>query len=535
MSVDAAVHGLRRPRDAARLHLVDNAEPRSRVVPRSVPLVAGAVALLATLVSFIHGWPTLYNDAEAHLDIARRITDGLSTGLTQVGSVWLPLPQLLMAPLSTVDWLWHTGLAGALVGAVAFVYASVRLFALTEELTGRRGAAWCALAVWVTNLNLLYMQSTPLDEMLMLACTVGAVYHLVRWMRTRALADLMWMAGITFLGTVTRYDGWALLAVLVAVVAIWSRVGDRRRGIVQANVVMSLAIGGYGICLWLLYNLVIFRDPLYFLHSTYSAQAQQAQQLYTGLLPTKGHLATSAATLGWTVLDVAGVAVVAAALAGAALLVLRGRATTRNALVLAALLAPIAFNLLTLFLGQTTIRVPQTTTPQQLFNTRYGLEALPFLAVCAGALAARFSGRLRLVPLVACAYTVVSMAVATPITLAEGLHGDSVANVPQEQAAAQYLSAHYAGGRVLADDSLVSPLIFRSGLDLKQFVTVGFHPYYEDALAHPSTSVSWVVVFTGDAIDAQMHSHPQRYSAFVPVFRSAPVTVYALAHRPGSR
>ncbi len=64
------------------------------------------------------------------------------------------------------------------------MYSTVRLFALAEDVTGSRRAAWASLAVWVTNLNLLYLQTTPLDEMVMIACTVGAVYHLARWMRT---------------------------------------------------------------------------------------------------------------------------------------------------------------------------------------------------------------------------------------------------------------------------------------------------------------------------------------------------------------
>ena len=527
MSVDARLAWRASPRTVAspRAH---RAAARTGT-PGAVLLVAAGAALLSMLVSLTHGWPTLYNDAAAHLDIARRITDGLTPGLTQVGSVWLPLPQLLMAPLSTVDWLWHTGLAGAIVGAAAFVYSTVRIFGLTHEVTGSRRAAWASLAVWVTNLNLLYMQTTPLDEMVMIACTVGAVYHLARWMRSSSLSELALAGAVTFLGTLTRYDGWALILAEAAVVAIWSGLNLRRRGLVQANVLMILSIGGYGIVLWLVYNLVIFQDPLYFLHSGYSAQAQQVQQLQIGMLPTKGQVGTSVATLGWAVLDVAGVAVVTCAVLGAALLLLRGRArtTARNAALLAVLIAPVAFNVVTLVLGQTTVRVPQMA-PFHVFNVRYGLEAMPFLALGAGSLAAFLPGRLRTAPMLAAAFTMITMVIATPITLSEGMHGDSVANVPQETAAAAFLKANYHGGRILADDSLDSPMLFHTGFGLSEFVTVGFHPYYERALAAPAGNVRWVVVFAGDAIDAQMHRHPDRFVRFVPVFRAAPLTVYSL-------
>jgi len=69
MSVDA-VHALRHRQYAARLHLGDAAEDRSRPVPRRVPLVAGAVALPATLVPFLHGWLTLAPDAAPTPDLA---------------------------------------------------------------------------------------------------------------------------------------------------------------------------------------------------------------------------------------------------------------------------------------------------------------------------------------------------------------------------------------------------------------------------------------------------------------------------------
>src|SRR3989344_497808 len=51
-------------------------------------------------VTFVHFYQTglglTYNDARSHLDIGRRVVEGLTPGLAQLGSVWLPLPHLLM-------------------------------------------------------------------------------------------------------------------------------------------------------------------------------------------------------------------------------------------------------------------------------------------------------------------------------------------------------------------------------------------------------------------------------------------------------
>ena len=44
-----------------------------------------------------------YGDAEAHLNIARRIVDSRTPGWCQLGTTWLPLPHLLMIPLVRHD------------------------------------------------------------------------------------------------------------------------------------------------------------------------------------------------------------------------------------------------------------------------------------------------------------------------------------------------------------------------------------------------------------------------------------------------
>ena len=89
----------------------------SNATPRSSPLiVVGALALLsaaAIAVFYSNGWLLYYGDAEAHLNIARRMVDSRTPGYDQVGTVWLPLLHWLMLPLVRVDALWLNGLAGA--------------------------------------------------------------------------------------------------------------------------------------------------------------------------------------------------------------------------------------------------------------------------------------------------------------------------------------------------------------------------------------------------------------------------------------
>ena len=372
------------------------------------------------------------------------------------------------------------------------------------------------------------MQSTSLDEIIFLACLIGAAYHLARWTRNNSYADLLWAGLATFLGTLTRYDGWSLFIAAVVVVLVWTKLHDRRLHAGQANVIFYGFIGGYGILLWFLYNWIIFGSALYFINSTYSAQTQQLYQEQIGLLPTKYHLGTTLATFGWGILDVASLAVVAAGFLGVLLLLIR-RHRLRNLAILSLLSAPILMNLIMLFIGQTTMRVPQMPL-QQIFNLRYALEALPLLAVGAASLAVYLKGKMAILPLGAAAYALVAMVLASPITLSEGQYGVSSYASHQATAAATFLVANYRGGEILADDGQASPLIFRTGFNLSSFVTPGFHPNWEQALLNPRQEVSWIIVYQRDAVDNDLVAHPGRFTDYLVVFTDPPSPFTSLNH-----
>ncbi len=65
-------------------------------ISRAEWLVMLALCLAASLAAIAWSWRNgallNYGDAVAHLHIARRIFDSHRPGLTQLGSVWLPLP-----------------------------------------------------------------------------------------------------------------------------------------------------------------------------------------------------------------------------------------------------------------------------------------------------------------------------------------------------------------------------------------------------------------------------------------------------------
>lgn len=79
-----------------------------------ITLALSIISIYCYLNFYHNGLGLAYNDARSRLDIGRRVVEGLKPGLAQLGSVWLPLPHALMIPTVWNDFMWHSGLSGAL-------------------------------------------------------------------------------------------------------------------------------------------------------------------------------------------------------------------------------------------------------------------------------------------------------------------------------------------------------------------------------------------------------------------------------------
>ena len=109
---------------------------KTAAVPdRSTARVAG-VAVLVSLFSFLYyfqqGDLLLYGDAVAHINIARRVFDSQTPGLLQLGTVWLPLPHLLMIPFIWSNSMWQSGLGGSIPSMIAYVLGVMGIFRLVR-------------------------------------------------------------------------------------------------------------------------------------------------------------------------------------------------------------------------------------------------------------------------------------------------------------------------------------------------------------------------------------------------------------------
>src|ERR1700730_10957933 len=182
------------------------------------------LAIFASVFSFLiynrNGDVLLYGDAVAHINIARRIFDSKTPGLRQLGTVWLPLPHLLILPFIVSKQMWQSGAGGSIPSMAAYVLAVLGIFRLartalngdakTTEDGSPKIAAWAAAILYAGNPNLIYMQATAMGESLYLAFFIWAVVYFAEFARGGVKAErALTKCGLCLFGAcLTRYDGW---------------------------------------------------------------------------------------------------------------------------------------------------------------------------------------------------------------------------------------------------------------------------------------------------------------------------------------
>jgi len=510
------------------------------------PLIVGLVSLvsgaLVLVWSFSHNYVLAYNDSQSHLKIARRVFDNRTPGFVQLGTVWLPIPHIMMLPFILFPKLWHTGLAGSFVGLFCLVVTAISLFATMKLLTGRALIGWAAVIILLTNPSWMYIQTTALTEPVLVMSMTAASYFLISWVKSGAerSTTLLVAGSLAALAVGSRYDGWfyaVACAILVAItVALRSHNAQRMEGYTLAyGVVPAYAMG-----LWLLYNWIYFGDPLSFQRSAFSAAFAQIDFEAKGLLPTKHNLIMSLSVYNWDVVDVNGWVITLLGIAGIAVYI----AVTRfkyDSIVTYSFLSVYVFNVLALYLAQSIIYVDQVE-PIQVFNVRYALPLLPGAAVFVAYLFHRLSLRLGTFAGVALfALMLVLQGVqwvpGWPETsvkvLEEGL-GNQRGSLSVRQVS-DYLNKNYDGGGILVDDSK-STVLTIANLNIREYIATFSGSLWFKALVDPTPYARYVIYNkpqgdtilsqNNDIITERVKSNPNFFENYTPVFNTDFITIY---------
>jgi len=366
-----------------------------------VALAAACISFIAFFVYYRAGDLLLYGDAVAHINIARRVFDSRTPGLLQLGTVWLPLPHLLILPFVVNRWLWQTGVGASIPSMLSYVFATVGIFRLARVLlrsihiaeNAIRFTAFACAGLFALNPNLLYLQSTAMTEPLYLAFFIWAVVYMQGFLsaahgQLSAMSRDSWhllikCALCSAAASLTRYDGW-FLAITLAGIPILLYLRERKQTqdpTLRPLVLRFVVLLAVAPVLWLAYNAIVYRNPLEFANGPYSAKAIEQRSLST----TPAHPGTRSlpvaalyfakcaqinvapGRLGWLWLLLA--------------LVATGALFMKSRIASPVLLwSPLAFYALTVAYGGVPIYMPDWY-PHSAYNVRYGLELLPALSV----------------------------------------------------------------------------------------------------------------------------------------------------------
>jgi hypothetical protein len=384
------------------------------------------------------------------------------------------------------DTAWKSGLAGAVPAALCHAAAAVFLFAFVRRVFASVPAAWAAIAVALLNPNAIYLGVVPMTEPFF-----GAAFGAMLWSLAAGRPAIAGIAGCA--ATLIRYEGWFILPFFAA--AFLLRMGWRAA-------ITFAAIAAVGPLYWLAHNRWLDLDPLLFYRGPYSAKAIQAGRPYPG----SGDWHVAWVYFRETVFLIAGRPLAWLGVAGAVVCALR-----RQWIPLLAVLPPM-FYLISLHGEGTPIFVP-TLWPSSYYNTRYGLAAIPLLAIGVGALVATMPKRLR------------SAGTAALVLLCAGVWAGSSKDSwvawkePQVNSgprraftrhAAAYLRENCRSGAILTGFGDLAGIFREAGIPLRATIHEGNGIDWLAQTHRPELFLraEWAIARAGDPVDKAIRSLP---------------------------
>ncbi|MBI2611525.1 hypothetical protein HYW54_02140 [Candidatus Gottesmanbacteria bacterium] len=458
-----------------------------------------SVSVILFVYYYQIGLSLSYNDARSHLDIGRRVVEGLKPGLAQLGSVWLPLPHVLMVPTVWNDFFWHSGLSGSLQSMISFVITSIVIYKFLSFLKVGLFGRLVGVFVFVANLNVLYLQSIAMTELLLIGTMTLGVYELVTWFKKVEIIYIIRAAFWIMLATLVRYDGWFLLFMSTLLVGL-KVLKEKGYKTAEGLTILFVTLAGFGIALWFLWNQLIFKDALYFAFGPFSARAQQQQLEEAGVLATKGDLILSLKVYLYALIFNSGAFTALLGLVGAILLLLdKSIKLSLRASIIGLLFTPFLFNILALVLGHSVLFV-QGISGDTWFNVRYGVMMMPSIAIFVGYLIYRLANLKWVIVGLLLFVTTFSFLNGDAVTIDDALVGSSQKNVSEVSG---YLKAHATDkkGFILISAASHDAIIFSSGLPMKRFIHEGTGSYWESATTSPDRWARWIVMRTHDDND----------------------------------
>lgn len=403
-----------------------------------------------------------YGDAVSHLYGARRFVDSNDPGIIQMGTVWLPLPHLIMLPFSLVDSLFSSGLAG-LVNLPLHALTSVLIYKIILKQTNRQWIGIVGGLLYASNPNLLYLGITAMTEAPFLLFFVASAYFLQRWVMENLNTKFILLSSIfAALATLCRYEAWILPPVLVLFAIYFSMKGSNSNKISMILISMvSLA----GIIFWMGWNQIIYQNPFEFASAQfYAASSQAVERPYRDFLYLQPHnvlyiYGAAAAMIAGPILAFA---------AGGYYVYLKEKVKSVPNSVYFYLSLPVLFTLFTMLIG-----IGEMS--QWWFNSRFATFLYPLAIVLASILLMRLENVNKKTVL---GFVIAGMFVFQIITPAFGVvtyldayGGWIYKQAPYAKQTSNFLYDNYDDGKILimTGSSQAHRIMISSGIDLVYF------------------------------------------------------------------
>ncbi len=445
--------------------------------------VYGAAAAWA---SWTQGYTYFYGDAEAHLNIARRIFDSRTPGPEQIGTVWLPLPHVLLAVFARNDAWWISGLAGVIPSVLCFALAGALLFAAAWRALGP-GTGLAAALLFATNPNMLYLQSTPMTEPVMAAAISALLLATLCYRDKQSIWALLAVAAASNAASLTRYEGWFLIPFLT--LYVWITARNKQHPYLFALLASAAPVA------WFAHNLYYYGDALAFYNGPYSARAIFERQLGEGMVnPAAGDWMLAAQYYGAAARHVIGDPMLIAGAAGVFAALFK-----RAWWPVLLLLLPSVFYVWSIHSSGTPVFVPELE-PYTRYNTRYALALLPLAAFAAAAVIALLPERMRV------AGAIVLMLGAdfwhsragVPISWEEARLGSETRRDWTTQAA-DYLKENYQpGAGIVFWFGDLAPVFRQAGIPIREGLYQDNGPLWDSARFQEQ---AWALAQEGDPVD----------------------------------
>jgi hypothetical protein len=456
--------------------------------------VTGASLFIASDFQNVHF------DSKGHQLVPRRIFDNLSPGWIQIGAFWLPLPHVLYWPLVHSDYFYFHGLTGTPISMLCFIATVLLLFRLIERVFDPF-SAFCGSALYMTNPNILYLQSSSLTENLSIFFMVASVFLFVRFVESRRMPALWQASGVAALGILTRYDNWPvflMMGLLLIIIDLKEKRGWKN--LLQDGFVLGvLGFGAMALTFWINW-------------ATTGHWTMDITAKYTDFQFGKDSYLLSGMVVLYTLAKLVSYNWMFAALIAFALL-MRKRFKDSVFLASLALLGPMILY----------IAGYHDNHPTRI---RYGLELVPACFF----LVSYWPGRSRLLAYLFAIY-------ALYVALFSSFYHDygsqllleslrDAEDLAEQRDLLWYLQHNDDGQLILLTMGDLAPVVYDLKLPVKRFIHEGAKPWWNDAQNSPEKVAGWVFLSQDDRLWRRFHDDPEFHKKFELIGRRSHLELY---------